>query len=277
MKNFKSWILICLISITTSVIFTFLILSLYPNLNKLQTNSHYDNINTQTTKVVENVKDGVVTVINRTQVRNSRGFNGSTIEDFLNWYNNSNDQQSKTTVVDSAIGSGFIIKKDNNKYKLLTNNHVIDGASELEIMFSDKTRVKAKIVGALEHKDIAVLEFETNKKLPVLEFANSDKIKLGEEVIAIGSPISTDYQQTVTKGIVSKLPFEQQIDEYDKRNALQTDAAINPGNSGGPLLNLEGHVIGMNTFKRSDAENLNFSMPSNDILTWAKQIISNAK
>lgn len=243
--------------------------------NVITTNSYIDNVSTKQVNVVDKVKNGVVTVINRTKV-STYGSSGN-LDDFFNWYNdnNSGNNNSQSRVVDNAIGSGFVIKNTGDKYYIMTNNHVIEGASEVEIMFSDKTRVKADLVGRMPNKDVAVLKINTNKKLTTLSFADSKKIKLGEDVIAIGSPLSTDYQQTVTKGIVSKLPFVQKIDEYDERNALQTDAAINPGNSGGPLFNLQGHVIGMNTFKREDGESLGFSMPSNDIKNWANHILKN--
>lgn len=277
-KNVKIILISVLISFFLTLITTsFMYIYFTSNHSNVVNTTKIDNTSTQTSDIVSKVKEGIVTVINRTQVNNTPSFSGSSIEEFLEWYNENKDNESKTTIVDSMIGSGFVIKKNANEYTILTNNHVIAGANELDIMFSDKTRVKATVVGAMEKKDVAVLKFTSTKKLPVLEFADSKYIKLGEDVIAIGSPLSTDYQQTVTKGIVSKLPFIQQIDEYDKRNALQTDTAINPGNSGGPLLNLQGHVIGMNTFKRQDAENLSFSMPSNDIKLWANQIMSKNK
>lgn len=265
----------CVINILILLAFYFFLIG--PSLEQtkeVSTTLYKDSINSNTTNVVSDVKNGVVTVINRTQVSTITN-NGYSIEDFYNWYNdnqNSNDT-NQTKIVDNAIGSGFVIKESPKYYYILTNNHVIDGAKELDIMYSDKTRSKAQLVGSMPNKDIAVLKISKTKKLKVLSFANSQDIKLGEDVIAIGSPLSTDYQQTITKGIVSKLPFVQKIDEYDQRNALQTDAAINPGNSGGPLINMQGHVIGMNTFKREDGESLGFSMPSNDIKAWANKIL----
>lgn len=283
MKNNKKTNLF--ISIFTSVITTSFVIMVAMLLTFTFSNKHENKesktqtmqlSSTSTTSIVSKVKEGVLTVINRTQVSSS----SSSLEDFLRKYysgGNSSSDDSKN-LVDDSIGSGFIFKKDANDktstYYALTNNHVVEGAKELEVMMSDKTRIKASLIGTMKNKDVAVIKFETERELPVLTIGDSSKVELGEDVIAIGSPISLDYQQSVTKGIISKLPFEQQIDEYDKRNAFQTDTAINPGNSGGPLIRLDGSVIGMNTFKRKDAENLNFSMPTNDVVKWKDQIMN---
>ena len=138
-----------------------------------------------------------------------------------------------------SLGSGFIISKDGY---ILTNNHVIKDANEIIVRLSDRRELVAEIVGADPRSDIAVLKIEGDD-LPVVAIGNSDSLKVGEWVLAIGSPFGFDY--SVTAGIVSakgrNLPRENYVP------FIQTDVAINPGNSGGPLFNLDGKVIGINS------------------------------
>jgi serine protease Do len=138
-----------------------------------------------------------------------------------------------------SMGSGFIVSKDGI---VLTNNHVIDGADEIYVRFSDRRELKAKLIGSDKRSDLAVLQVEAND-LPAVKLGKSKKLKVGEWVFAIGSPFGFDY--TVTAGIVSakgrSLPNESYVP------FIQTDVAINPGNSGGPLFNMNGEVVGINS------------------------------
>src|ERR1700759_5653833 len=139
-----------------------------------------------------------------------------------------------------SLGSGFIIDTSGI---VVTNNHVIDGADEINIIMNDGSKFKATLVGVDKKTDLAVLKFTPNKPLVAVKFGDSDKLRLGEWVIAIGNPFSLGG--TVTAGIVSARNRDIASGPYD--NYIQTDAAINRGNSGGPLFNLDGEVIGVNT------------------------------
>ncbi|MDC1465990.1 trypsin-like peptidase domain-containing protein [Polaribacter sp.] len=165
-----------------------------------------------------------------------------------------------------GTGSGVIISADGY---IVTNNHVIDGASELEITLNNKKKYKAVLVGTDAANDIALLKIEANTKFPYVPFANSDNIKIGEWVLAVGNPYN--LTSTVTAGIVSAkgrdLEGNRNIESF-----IQTDAAVNPGNSGGALVNVRGELIGINTAISSKTGSFigySFAVPSN----IAKKII----
>lgn len=172
-----------------------------------------------------------------------------------------------------GAGSGFIISSDGY---VVTNNHVIQGAQKITVKLVDGRTFKAKIVGTDPFSDIALLKINTNN-LPVLKLGNSDLIKVGEWVIAIGNPFGLSH--TVTVGVVSA-KGRSGIGISDIEDFIQTDAAINPGNSGGPLLNLKGEVIGMNTaiFTRSGGYmGIGFAIPSNIVKTVVEQLKTKGK
>ena len=166
----------------------------------------------------------------------------------------------------SGIGSGFIINEDGY---ILTNYHVIKGAKEVVVTLSDGTDANAKVVNYDENQDVAMLKIsDDNIKVPaVVELGNSDALKPGEQVIAIGSPLSKEFGQTVTAGIVSATNRAVQTSSGVELNLIQTDAAINPGNSGGPLVNTKGEVVGINNMKiaSDEVEGIGFSIPINSI------------
>lgn len=139
-----------------------------------------------------------------------------------------------------GVGSGVIVSKDGY---ILTNNHVIDGASEIEVTLMDDGKYIAEVIGTDEKTDLAVLKIDA-EDLPAAEFGDSDALEVGDWVMAIGNPFGFD--QTVTAGIVSA-KGRSSVGIVDYENFIQTDAAINPGNSGGPLVNLRGEVVGINT------------------------------
>lgn len=196
------------------------------------------------------------------------------IEDFFKrWFGYSpfGDTQRAT-----SIGSGFIFDKAGY---ILTNEHVVDGASEITVTLLDGSSYKAEYVGGDAELDIAVLKIKAEKEFPTLELGDSDKVKIGEWAIAIGNPLG--FQHTVTIGVVSatgrRIPKPDGSGYYT--NLIQTDAAINPGNSGGPLLNIHGQVIGINTaiINPQEAVNLGFAIPINTVKRFINQLVRTGK
>lgn len=171
-----------------------------------------------------------------------------------------------------SLGSGFIISSDGY---VLTNNHVIDGADEILVRLSDRSELKAKLVGTDPRTDVALLKID-GKDLPTVKLGNSDKLKVGEWVLAIGSPFGFDH--SVTKGIVSAKGRSLPNDTYVP--FIQTDVAINPGNSGGPLFNMAGEVVGINSqiFTRSGGfMGLSFAIPIDVALDVSNQLKASGK
>ncbi|HEX5476375.1 MAG TPA: DegQ family serine endoprotease, partial [Burkholderiales bacterium] len=167
-----------------------------------------------------------------------------------------------------SLGSGFIITADGY---ILTNAHVVEGGDEITVKFTDKREFKAKVIGADRRTDVALIKIDGNSNLPVVKFGDPSKLKVGEWVVAIGSPFGFD--NTVTAGIVSakgrSLPQENFVP------FIQTDVAINPGNSGGPLFNMRGEVIGINSqiYSRTGGfMGLSFAIPIDVALDVQKQL-----
>src|SRR5438067_6136696 len=167
-----------------------------------------------------------------------------------------------------SLGSGFIISTDGY---VLTNAHVVEAADEITVKFTDKREFKAKLIGADKRTDIALLKIETTAPLPAVRFGDPAKLKVGEWVVAIGSPFG--FENSVTAGIVSakgrSLPQENFVP------FIQTDVAINPGNSGGPLFNLRGEVVGINSqiYSRTGGfMGLSFAIPADVALDVQKQL-----
>ena len=158
--------------------------------------------------------------------------------------------------VQKGGGSGVVLTADGG---ILTNNHVVDSATRIEVAFQDGRRLPAKVVGVDPATDLAVLKVDA-KGLPAVKFADSDAARVGEWVIAIGSPFGLDY--SITAGVLSAKGRggmgANEIEDY-----LQTDASINPGNSGGPLIDLDGHVLGINTMIIGHGSGIGFAIPSN--------------
>src|SRR5574337_886538 len=163
----------------------------------------------------------------------------------------------------SGSGSGLIVDDEGH---IVTNNHVIGDATEIEVRFSDKTKLIAHVIGKDPDTDLAVLKVNTERRLPSARFGDSSTVRVGQWVLAVGNPFGLD--RTVTLGVVSGLGRENvNLSRYE--NFIQTDASINPGNSGGPLFNLRGEVIGINTAIINFAQGIGFAIPSN----MAKQVI----
>ncbi len=166
-----------------------------------------------------------------------------------------------------GLGSGFIINEDGY---VVTNYHVINGAQEVKVIFSDGKEVNAKVVNYDAERDIAVIKITDDVKMPgIAQLGDSSTVKAGEEVIAIGNPLGKEFSSTVTKGIVSSPNRKMKTENGNVLDYIQTDAAINPGNSGGPLINSKGEVIGINTAKKvgEDIEGIGFAIPINEVKT----------
>ncbi len=166
-------------------------------------------------------------------------------------------------------GSGVIVRDDGY---ILTNSHVVRGATKIKVTTSDKKTYDGKVVGADSFSDLAVVKIEANN-LTAAKLGTSDKIRPGEFVVAIGSPLGFDH--TVTFGIISAVGRTITDVNNGNVNFIQTDAAINPGNSGGPLLNLRGEVIGINTAIQANAQNIGFAIPIDVAKSVSTDLIEN--
>jgi serine protease Do len=156
----------------------------------------------------------------------------------------------------SSLGSGFIINKDGH---IVTNNHVVENATDIKVALSDKEEFDAKVVGRDPKTEVALIKIEAKRDLPVAPLGNSDKLGVGEWVVAIGNPFGLGH--TVTAGIASakgRIIGASAFDDF-----IQTDASINPGNSGGPLFNMNGEVVGINTAIVASGQGIGFAIPTN--------------
>ena len=243
------------------------------NTTNTVTQTSYKNENA-TTQAVNKVKDAVVSVITYSANRQNSVFG-----------NDETDTDTDSQQVASE-GSGVIYKKNGKDAYLVTNTHVIKGASKVDIRLADGTKVPGEIVGSDTFSDIAVVKISSEKVTTVAEFGDSSKLNVGETAIAIGSPLGSEYANTVTQGIISSLNRNVSLKSQDGQaistKAIQTDTAINPGNSGGPLINIQGQVIGITSSKiasngGTSVEGLGFAIPSNDAQNIIKQLESDGK
>lgn len=225
---------------------------------------------TSTSQAVDKVKNAVVSVITYADSSNQDLF--------------TNDEHSDSQI--SSEGSGVIYKKDGKYAYLVTNTHVISGAKKVDILLADGNKVPGEVVGSDVYSDIAVVRISADKAKDVAEFGDSNQLTVGETAIAIGSPLGTDYANSVTQGIISSQGRNVNLKADNGQNistrALQTDAAINPGNSGGPLINIQGQVIGITSSKISNngqtsVEGMGFAIPANDVVNIIKQLEENGK
>ena len=192
-----------------------------------------------------------------------------------------NDESSENESQIASEGSGVIYKKDGKSAYLVTNTHVLNGSTNVDILLTDGTKVPGEVVGSDVFSDISVVKISSEKVTDVAEFGDSSSLTVGETAIAIGSPLGTEYANSVTQGIISSLGRNVTLQSEDGQNisttALQTDAAINPGNSGGPLINIQGQVIGITSSKISNngqtsVEGMGFAIPSNDVVNIINQL-----
>ncbi|WP_238942010.1 trypsin-like peptidase domain-containing protein [Bacillus sp. REN10] len=214
-------------------------------------------VTTDVTKAVDQVKDAVVGITN---IQSGNFWEGGAAQP-------------------AGTGSGVIYKKVGDKAYIVTNNHVVEGAEKLEVSLADGTKVPATLRGNDMWTDLAVIEIDSNKIKDVAEFGDSDALKIGEPVMAIGNPLGLEFSGSVTQGIVSGLERTIPVDINEdgmidwQAEVLQTDAAINPGNSGGALVNISGQVVGINSMKiaQQAVEGIGLSIPIN----YAMPIIDN--
>ncbi|OQW65493.1 MAG: serine protease [Nitrospira sp. ST-bin5] len=171
----------------------------------------------------------------------------------------------------SGSGSGLIV---DNEGHIVTNNHVVGDALEVEVRLFDKTKLIAQVVGKDPDTDLALLKVTADRPLPYAHFGDSSAVRVGQWVLAVGNPFGLD--RTVTLGVVSGIGRENvNLSRYE--NFIQTDASINPGNSGGPLFNLRGEVIGINTAIINFAQGIGFAIPSNMTKQVIQQLIARGK
>lgn len=231
-------------------------------------------VSSDTTKAISKVSDAVVSVINYQKPAAS-----NSLDDLFGSDGQTDKNSDSTKEQEASEGSGVIYKKDGDTAYVVTNNHVVDGASSLEILLSDGSKVKGTLVGKDAYSDLAVIKIASQKVTKIAQFGDSAKLTVGEPAIAIGSPLGSKYANSATEGIISSLSrqviMKNESNQTVNINALQTDAAINPGNSGGALINVEGQVIGINSSKISatgasssdvSVEGMGFAIPSNDVV-----------
>lgn len=183
-----------------------------------------------------------------------------------------------------AVVELFIVLMEKTAY-IITNAHVVSGATDVQVVFSNKESVNATIVGSDTYSDIAVLKLTADFDMTAIKCGDSSLLDQGETVLAIGSPLGIEYAGTVTQGIVSGIDRTVSVDLNDDgqedwdMNVIQTDAAINPGNSGGALVNMAGELVGITSMKLSNTsvEGMGFALPINDVITSVEQIIENGK
>ena len=225
---------------------------------------------TSTSEAVDKVKNAVVSVITYSDSSNQGVFE--------------KEENSDSQI--SSEGSGVIYKKEGKYAYLVTNTHVINGAKKVDILLADGNKVPGEVVGSDVYSDIAVVRISADKAKAVAEFGDSNQLTVGETAIAIGSPLGTDYANSVTQGIISSQGRNVKLKADNGQNistrALQTDAAINPGNSGGPLINIQGQVIGITSSKISNngqtsVEGMGFAIPANDVVNIIKQLEEKGK
>lgn len=282
-KRFMIFILVFLSGITGGFVSTFM---LTKNSESVTTTTASSTINsltinqtqikTTTTEAVKTIQDAVVSVVN--YKTSSSGYN--------QFFNSGLHGQDGTLEVYSE-GSGAIYKKDKTEAYVVTNNHVVEGSEKIEVILADGTHLDGELIGSDTYSDLAVIKISADKIKTIGEFADSSTLTLGEPAIAIGSPLGSEYANSVTSGIVSGLSrivtLTNEQGETISTNAIQTDAAINQGNSGGPLINIQGQIIGINSSKITSSrtqvavEGMGFAIPSNDVIAIINQLETNGQ
>lgn len=247
-------------------------------------NKNKVDLNGEASQAYKSVQGAVVSVINKQKVQQSSGTLG-----IFGYGNSSNGSSSSDSSSDNKLetaseGSGVIYKKSGNSAYVVTNNHVVKGSNALQVILSNGKKVNADLVGADSATDLAVLKINAANVKTVASFGNSNSIVPGQDVLAIGSPMGSEYANTVTKGIISaKYRTLKAGTDGTLTSVIQTDTAINSGNSGGPLINMAGQVIGINSMKLasdtqgSSVEGIGFAIPSNEVVTIINQLIKNGK
>ena len=216
-------------------------------------------------KVAQNCMPSIVSITN---------VSVSDVQNYFSMYGNNSRSNPFTQQESTSVGSGVIINKKNGEIDILTNYHVIEGATTLTCTLADNTNVEATVKGVDADRDLAVISIKTSdlsedtlKQIAIATIGDSDKLQVGEQVVAIGNALG--YGQSVTTGIVSATnrSVSTSSDTDKSQSYIQTDAAINPGNSGGALLNMSGELIGINSAKLSDTdvEGMGYAIAISDV------------
>ena len=242
------------------------------NYNKQNTTVQSTNVvNTSTkstsdvSKVAQNCMPSIVSITN---------VSVSDVQNYFSLYGRNSRSNPFTQQESTSVGSGVIINKKDGEIDILTNYHVIKGATTLTCTLADNTNVEATVKGVDEDRDLAVISIKTSdlsedtlKQIAIATIGDSDKLQVGEQVVAIGNALG--YGQSVTTGIVSATnrSVSTSSDTDKSQSYIQTDAAINPGNSGGALLNMSGELIGINSAKLSDTdvEGMGYAIAISDV------------
>lgn len=258
-----------------------------PSAGKTTVSNMKVNVNSDITDATNKVQEAVVSVINLQKQQSQSG-----LGDFSDIFGSTEEQQSQSEngqLEEASEGSGVIYKVEGKTAYIVTNNHVVENQDGLEVLLKDGSKVKATLVGTDAYTDLAVLKVESEKVTSIkpATFGDSSNLKVGEPAIALGSPLGSQYANSVTSGIISSLNRQVVNQTEDGQtvniNAIQTDAAINPGNSGGPLVNMAGQVVGINSSKivqtesNVSVEGIGFAIPSNDVVNVINQLEKDGK
>ena len=232
------------------------------------------------TSAYNSVKGAVVSVINL-----KRQSSSSTNSLYNSLFGDDEGSSSKKNgkLETYSEGSGVVYMKSNGKGYIVTNNHVISGSDAVQVQLANGKTVSAKVVGKDSTTDLAVLSIDAKYVTQTAEFGDSKSLQAGQTVIAVGSPLGSEYASTVTQGIVSAPARTIETSSGNQQTVVQTDAAINPGNSGGALVNSVGQVIGINSMKLAQSsdgtsvEGMGFAIPSNEVVTIVNELVKKGK
>lgn len=252
------------------------------NAKKTEISQVATEVQSDVTKAVNTASEAVVGITNLQEVQNIGG--GDVFGGFFG-----GQQQQQTNedakMQEAGSGSGVIYKIEGNLAYIVTNNHVIEDAKQLEVTLQDGSKAEAKLVGSDVWTDLAVITIPSKKVDTAIQFGDSDVLKQGQTAIAIGNPLGLDFYGSVTTGVISGtdrvVPVDLNNDGVEdwQTEVIQTDAAINPGNSGGALVNINGELIGINSMKISEntVEGLGFAIPINSVVPIIQELEASGK
>lgn len=256
------------------IIGALLVVMIYPSIvgqevNNNQRNENIEAIPKEGNAPSQNISLNVKTDVTEAIERAGKSVVGITNIQATSFWSNSENHEA-------GVGSGVIYKQANDVVYIVTNHHVVEGATQLEVTLSNGTKVAAELRGSDVWTDLAVLEVKSNeiKGEMISEFGDSDALKIGEPVMAIGNPLGLQFSGSVTQGIISGVNRTVPVDINNdgipdwQAEVIQTDAAINPGNSGGALVNIGGQIVGINSMKiaQESVEGIGFSIPINYVI-----------
>nr|Q9Z4H7.2 RecName: Full=Serine protease Do-like HtrA [Lactobacillus helveticus]CAA06668.1 HtrA [Lactobacillus helveticus] len=233
------------------------------------------------TAAYNDVKGAVVSVINLKRQSASSGTDSLYNSLFGDDSDSSSSKNGKLETY--SEGSGVVYMKSNGKGYIVTNNHVISGSDAVQVLLANGKTVNAKVVGKDSTTDLAVLSIDAKYVTQTAQFGDSKHLEAGQTVIAVGSPLGSEYASTVTQGIISAPARTISTSSGNQQTVIQTDAAINPGNSGGALVNSAGQVIGINSMKLAQSsdgtsvEGMAFAIPSNEVVTIVNELVKKGK